>query len=162
MELSTGQAMPDDTRSRAVGSLRALVAAERIDSAQFEGAVAVVLQARTEAELAELLRSLPSPLAMTPAERRRGGPLKLGGGYGRLRMEGRWQVARQTSISVELGSVTVDLTNAEFDDRIVDLKVCIGWGPLGSSCPRVWASRCFVTAAGLSRISDRRLQGFRW
>jgi hypothetical protein len=130
VELSTEQAMSEETRSRAVEALHVLAAAERIDGAQFEIAVADVLRARTEAELAELLLSLPSALAMTPAERRRDGPLKLGGGVGRLRIEGRWQVARQTSISVELGSVTIDLTDAEFDDRIVDLRVYTGWGAI--------------------------------
>ncbi len=130
MELSSGQALSEETRSRAVEALHALLAADRIDSAQFERAVAELLQARTEAELAELLRSLPSVSAMTPAERRRDGPLKLGGGFGRLRFEGRWQLARETSISVELGSVTVDLTDAELDDRVVDLKVYTGWGAI--------------------------------
>ncbi len=130
MELGSGQALSEETRSRAVQALHALVAADRIDSVQFERAVAELLQARTEAELAELLRSLPSVSAMTPAERRRDGPLKLGGGFGRLRIEGRWQLARETRISVELGSVTVDLTDAELDDRVVDLRVYTGWGAI--------------------------------
>ncbi len=130
MELSSGQALSEETRSRAVEALHALVTADRIDSAQFERAVAELLQARSEAELAELLRSLPSVSAMTPVERRRDGPLKLGGGFGRLSIEGRWQLARETSISVELGSVTVDLTDAELDDRVVDLKVYTGWGAI--------------------------------
>ncbi len=122
--------MLEETRSRAVAVLQALLAADQIDAQQFEGAVAELLQVHTEADMAELLRSLPSPVAMTPAARRRAGELKLGGGYGGLRIEGRWQVARQTNISVELGSITVDLTNAEFDDRIVDLKVFTGWGAI--------------------------------
>jgi hypothetical protein len=130
VELSTGQALSEETRSRAVEALHALLAADRIDSAQFERAVADLLRARTEVELAELLRSLPSASPMTPVERQRNGPLKLGGGFGRLRIEGRWQVARQTSISVELGSVTIDLTDAELDDRVVDLKVYTGWGAI--------------------------------
>lgn len=162
VEVSTGQAMPEETRSQAVAVLHAHLAAERIDAQQFEGAVAELLQARTEAELAELLRALPSPVAMTPAERRRGGKLKLGGGYGRLRIEGRWQVARETSISVELGSIMIDLTAAEFDDRIVDLKVFTGWGAIRVIVPTVWTSTWFVTAAGLSRGSDPRHQDSRW
>jgi hypothetical protein len=135
VELSTGQALSEETRSRAIEALHALVVADRIDSAQFERAVAELLQVRTEAELAELLRSLPPASAMTPAERRRDGPLKLGGGFGRLRIEGRWSVARQTSISVELGSVTVDLTDAELHDRVVDLKVYTGWGAIRIIAP---------------------------
>lgn len=128
--MSTGQALSEEMRSRAEEALYALLAADRIDSAQFERTVGELLQARTETELAEVFRMLPSPSPMTPAERRRDGPLTLGGGFGRLRIEGRWQVARQTSISVELGSVMIDLTDAELDARIVDLRVYTGWGAI--------------------------------
>jgi hypothetical protein len=130
VDLSAEKALSEETRSRALEALHALVVADRIDGAQFERSVAELLHTRTEAELAELMRSLPSASPMTPAERLRDGPLKLGGGFGRLRIEGRSQVARQTSISVELGSVTIDLTDAELDDRIVDLKVYTGCGAI--------------------------------
>jgi len=81
-------------------------------------------------QLAQIISVLPSPVAMTPAERRRAEPLKLGGGTGRVRIHGTWQIARQTSIRAELGSVTVDLSHAELDDRIVDLSVYTGWGAI--------------------------------
>jgi hypothetical protein len=39
-------------------------------------------------------------------------------------------VARQTHVSAELGSVRIDLTEAEFDDRVIDLHVYTGWGSI--------------------------------
>jgi hypothetical protein len=53
-------------------------------------------------------------------------PLKIHSGVGRLRLTGRWQVARQTNISAELGNVRIDLTGAEFDDYMIDLHVYTG------------------------------------
>jgi hypothetical protein len=39
-------------------------------------------------------------------------------------------------VSADLGSVTLDLTSAEFDDRIIDLHVCSGWGSITIIVPR--------------------------
>jgi hypothetical protein len=96
--------------------LHALVAADRIDLPQFEAALARLLAARSEAELAAVAQAPPPPVAMTPPERRLARPLRISG-TGRLRLRGRWQLASQTTVRAELGSVTADLTNAEFDDR---------------------------------------------
>jgi predicted membrane protein len=54
----------------------------------------------------------------------------------RLRLGGRWQVATETHVSADLGSVTLDLTAAEFDDRVVDLHVYTGWGNITIIVPR--------------------------
>jgi hypothetical protein len=43
VELSTGHALSEETRLRAVEALQALAAADRIDSVQFERAVAELL-----------------------------------------------------------------------------------------------------------------------
>ncbi|MGN6175411.1 MAG: hypothetical protein ACTHPS_21055 [Streptosporangiaceae bacterium] len=48
----------------------------------------------------------------------------------RLRLTGRWQVARETHVSADLGSVQIDLTEAEFDDRVIDLHAYTGWGSI--------------------------------
>jgi hypothetical protein len=72
---------------------------------------------------------------MTTPERQLSKPLKIRGGTGRLRLYGRWQLARQTSVRAELGSVTVDLTDAVFDDRVVDLSIYTGWGPITIIAP---------------------------
>ena len=115
-------------RDHGIGILRELVVAGALDFDQFESAVAGLLAARTDAELAAVVQALPSPVRITPPERRLSEPLRLRGGFGPLRLAGRWQVAAETHVSVELGSVTIDLTDAEFDESVVDLHVYTGWG----------------------------------
>jgi Cell wall-active antibiotics response 4TMS YvqF len=55
---------------------------------------------------------------------------------GRLRLAGRWQLARQTHVSADLGSVQLDLTEAEFDGHVIDLHVYSGWGSITIIVPR--------------------------
>ena len=76
------------------------------------------------------MRSLPAPVEFTSPDRRLARPLKIRGGMGRLRLAGRWQIARETHVSVHLGSVRLDLTEAEFDGHVIDLHVYSGWGSI--------------------------------
>lgn len=115
-------------RSHALEVVRLLMHAGRIDVARFETAAAGLLEAHDEAELAAITGSLPAVVSLTPPGRRCAEPVRLGGGYGRLRIDGRWQVARETHITTELGGMTIDLCDAEFDDLHVDLSVYTGWG----------------------------------
>ena len=122
--------MRDDAQQRATEFVKERYAAGDIDAAQLDAGVAGVLAARTDAELAEVVRSLPQPVALTSPERRLTKPLEIHSGIGRLRLMGRWQVARETHISADLGSVRLDLTEAEFDDHVVDLHVYSGCGSI--------------------------------
>src|SRR6516162_2575160 len=120
----------DDAQRRATEFVKDLYAAGDIDAAQLDAGVAGVLAARSEAELAGVVRSLPAPVALTSPDRRLAKPLEINGGIGRLRLTGRWQVARETHVSAELGSVLIDLTEAEFDDHVIDLHVYTGCGSI--------------------------------
>jgi hypothetical protein len=126
----------DDGQRRATEFVKGLYAAGDIDAAQLDAGVAGVLAARTEAELAEVVRSLPAPVALTSPDRRLARPLEIRGGMWRLRLTGRWQIARETHVSADLGSVLIDLTEAEFDDRVIDLHVYTGWGSITIIVPR--------------------------
>ena len=42
---------------------------------------------------------------------------------GEVRLEGRWQVSRLTKIDTGMGGVTIDLSQAEFDDWDVEIAV---------------------------------------
>ena len=129
--------MPEgDAQRRATEFVKDLYAAGDIDAAQLDTSVAGVLAARTEAELAGVMRSLPVPVALTSPDRRLTRPLEIKGGMGRMRLTGRWQIARETHVSADLGSVLIDLTEAEFDDRVVDLHVYTGWGSITIIVPR--------------------------
>ena len=123
-------ALADGATAQAVEVLRAMAGRDQISVLDFEQAVAAVLEVRNEEELVAVIESLPSPIAMTPAARRVSQPLRIRGGVGRVRLDRRWQLARQTRVSAELGSVLVDLSTAEFDESVVDLDIYTGWGSI--------------------------------
>ena len=126
----------EDAQRRASEFVKDLYAAGDIDEAQLDAGVAGVLAARTEAELARVVRSLPTPVALTSPDRRLDRPLEIHGGIGRLRLAGRWQVARETHVSADLGNVLIDLTEAAFDDHVIDLHVYTGCGSITIIVPR--------------------------
>lgn len=126
----------NSAQRRAMEFLKDLYAAGDIDAGQLDVGVAGVLAASTEAGLAEVVRALPAPVALTSPERRLTKPLEIQGGIGRLRLEGRWQIARETHVSADLGSVRIDLTQAEFDDNLIDLHVYSGCGSITIIVPR--------------------------
>ena len=128
--------MSKDARYRVTEFLKGLYAAGRIDEDRFDRGVAELLAATSDAEVAEVVRALPPPVALTSPDRRLGQPLEIHSGMRRLRLAGRWQVARETHLSADLGSVRVDLTEAEFDDRVIDLHVYTGWGSITIIVPR--------------------------
>jgi Cell wall-active antibiotics response 4TMS YvqF/Domain of unknown function (DUF1707) len=128
--------MQEDARTRATEFLKDLYAAGDIDADRFDAGVAGLLAATSDAELAGVVRSLPPPIALTSPDRRLDQPLEIHSGMRRLRLGGRWQVARETHVSAGLGSVKIDLTEAEFDDRDVELHVLTGWGSITIIVPR--------------------------
>jgi hypothetical protein len=107
-----------------------MLADDRLELADYDRAVEQVLVARSETELGQVLRSHPAPVTLTAADRRLDQPLKIRGGTGRLRLDRPWQLAKQTSVRAELGSVMIDLTQAQFDERTIDLNVYTGWGTI--------------------------------
>lgn len=126
----------DDTQHRATEFVKELYAAGSIDAAQLDSGVAGLLAARTDAEVAAVMRSLPAPVALTSPDQRLTRPLEVRGGIGRLRLTGRWQIGTETHLSADLGSVRIDLTDASFDDHVIDLHVYTGWGSITIIVPR--------------------------
>ena len=55
---------------------------------------------------------------------------------GEVRLEGRWQVSRLTKIDTGMGSVTIDLSQAEFDDWDVEIIVHTHMGAITVIVPR--------------------------
>jgi hypothetical protein len=129
--------MREDAQERAAEFVKELYASGEIDRDRLDTGVAEVLAARSEAEVAEVVRSFPAAVALTSPERRLAKPLEIHSLYGRLRLAGKWQVARETHISADLGSIRLDLTEAEFDDHVVDLHVYSGCGSITIIVPRV-------------------------
>ena len=153
--------MREDAQQRATEFLKELYATGDIDATGFDTGVTGLLAAKTEAELAEVVRSLPGPVALTSPDRRLAKPLEIHSGLGRLRLAGQWQVAAETHISADLGSVRLDFTQAEFDDHVIDLHVYSGAEASRSSFPGVSASRPSGTEAESTRGWTRRCPGSR-
>lgn len=121
--IEPGPPVADEVRQRAIDAAQHQVATGRVDLETFQHAVDGLLAARSEEELASVVRSLPPPVAFTSPGRRRHEPLQITTPMGEARLEGRWQVGRHTTVETGMGSVTIDLTEAEFDDWEVEIGV---------------------------------------
>jgi hypothetical protein len=152
--------MNEDAQRRATEFLKELYAGGSIDADRFDAGVADLLAARTDAQLAEVVRSLPSPVALTSPDRRLAKPLEIHSGMRRLRLTGRWQVARETHVSADLGSVKIDLTEAEFDDRVIDLHAYTGWGSITIIVPRGVAVQIIRHRGGVDSRLEPPVPGF--
>ena len=78
---------------------------------------------------------------------------------GRLRLAGRWQIARETHVSADLGSVRLDLTEAEFDGHVIDLHVYSGWGSITIIVPRGVAVQIVHHKGGVDSRLDPPVPG---
>jgi hypothetical protein len=70
---------------------------------QFEAGIADLLAAKTEAELAGVLRSLPPPIALTSVDRQLAEPLEIHSGTGRFAWKGDSR-SPWGSITISFGS----------------------------------------------------------
>lgn len=157
---SRGQVMREDAQHRATEFLKELYATGDIDAIGFDTGVTGLLAAKTEAELAEVVRSLPGPVALTSPDRRLAKPLEIHSGLGRLRLAGQWQVAAETHISADLGSVRLDFTQAEFDDHVIDLHVYSGCGSITIVVPRGVGIQTIRHRGGVDSRLDPPVPGF--
>jgi len=125
----------EDLQQRAIGFLQGLLASGKVDLDRFQEALDALLGAHTQAGLASVIRSLPSPVEFTAPARRRQEPLEISTSMGEVRLEGHWQVSRLTKIDTRMGSVTIDLSQAEFDDWDVEIVVHTHMGDITVIAP---------------------------
>jgi hypothetical protein len=158
--MNRGRVVRADDQQRAAEFVKQLYAAGGIDEAGFEVGIARVLGATTDAELVEVVRSLPPPVTFTAADRRLSRPLEIHSGTGRLRLAGRWQLAAETHVSADLGSVRLDLTDAQFDDHVIDLHVYSGWGTITIIVPHGVEVQIIRHRGGVSSRLEPPVPGF--
>ena len=84
----------EDLQQRGIDFLQGLLASGKIDLDRSQEALDALLGARTQADLALVVRSLPPPVEFTAPARRRQEPLEISTSMGEVRLEGRWQVSR--------------------------------------------------------------------
>ena len=153
-------AISEEIRQREIEVLKRLLVSGKVDQEAFEGALESLLGARTYAEFASVVRDLPPPFEFTPALRRRQEPLEISTSMGEVRLEGRWQVGRLTRISTGMGSVTIDLTEAEFDDWDVEIIVQVHMGQIAVIAPRGLDVRLVGTSGAVSGGLEQPIPGF--
>jgi hypothetical protein len=124
-----------ELQQRGVNFLQGLVVSGKLDLDRFQELLDALLGARTHAEFASVVRSLP-PVELTPPTRRREEPLEIATSMGEVRLVGRWQVSRLTRIDIGMGAVVIDLTEAEFDDWDVEIVVHTKMGSITVVAPR--------------------------
>ena len=132
----TGPPISEDLQQRGIDYLKELLASGKVDLDRFHEALDALLGAHTHADLASVVRSLPPPVEFTPPERWRQEPLEISTSMGEVRLEGHWQVSRLTRIDTGMGSVTIDLSQAEFDDWDVEIVVHTHMGAITVIVPR--------------------------
>ena len=152
--------MRAEDKQRATEFVKDLYATGGIDEMHFEVGIARVLGATTDAELVEVVRSLPPPVTYTPAGRRLTRPLEIHSGLGRLRLAGRWQLAAETHVSADLGSVRLDLTEADYDADVIDLHVYSGCGTITIIVPRGVDLQIIRHRGGVSSQLEPPVPGF--
>jgi Cell wall-active antibiotics response 4TMS YvqF len=126
----------EELRQRGINVLQGYLASGKMELDSFAPALDGLLGVRTEAEFASAMRSLPPPVDITPPGRRRQEPLEITSSMNAVRLEGRWQVGRQTNVSTGMGAVTIDLSEAEFDAWDIELVVHTEMGAITVVVPR--------------------------
>ncbi len=126
----------EDARQRGIDFLQGLLASGKVDVDRFREGLDALFGARTQAGVASVVRSLPPPVEFTAPARRRREPLEIATSMGEVRLEGRWQVSRLTTIGTGMGAVTIDLSQAEFDDWDVEIVARTHMGDITVIVPR--------------------------
>lgn len=147
-------------QNEATEYVKKLYAAGDLDDEGFVAGLAGLLRAKTDDQLADVVRTLPPPVSLTAADQRLAEPLRIRSGMRRLRRHGCWQLGAETHVSADLGSVWLDLTEAQFDDHDIDLHVSTGWGAITIIVPRGVGVQVIQARGGLRNELDPPIPGF--
>jgi Cell wall-active antibiotics response LiaF, C-terminal len=150
----------EDLQQRGIDFLQELLATGKVDLDRFQKALDAMLAVHTHAAFASVVRSLPPPVEFTPPARRRQEPLKISTSMGEVRLEGRWQVSRLTKIDTGMGDVTIDLSQAEFDDWDVKIVAHTNMGTITVIVPRGLEVRPVGKSGAVKSALDPPIPGF--
>jgi hypothetical protein len=150
----------EEVRQRGIELAQELHAVGKLGLDQFHLALDRLLAVRTEPDFVAVIRSLPPPVEFTPPALRRQEPFEISVGMSEVRLEGRWQVGRATKISTGMGSVTIDLTQAEFDEWDVEIVVHTGMGEITVIAPRGFDIRQVGRSGAITTVIEPPIPGF--
>ncbi|MFI9149915.1 DUF1707 domain-containing protein [Streptomyces sp. NPDC053367] len=160
----------DADRERVAEILRDALAEGRLDMAEFEERLEATYQARTYGELTPITRDLPAPgavsLGKAPAEpgswaaRIVGGEGSSTGAFavlGGFQRKGRWTVPRKFTCFAFWGGGELDLREADFADREVEIKCVAVMGGMQVVVPP--GVEVVVRGVGIMGGFDHREEG---
>jgi hypothetical protein len=149
MEPQTGDGVPEPTPAAAspepvsdrdrvavIARLHDLVASGDLGLEQFSASLEQVLAADSETELETAVVGLPSIVRLTPSWRKLSQPVVLDAGIYRLELGGGWQLGADTTVKTNTAKVRLDLTEATWDARDVQLHLQSGTGNMEVIVPR--------------------------
>jgi uncharacterized protein DUF1707/cell wall-active antibiotic response 4TMS protein YvqF len=142
----------DEEREETVAALREHAVAGRLPLEEFAERVSSAYVARTNAELAELVRDLPSRGA--PASRRRPTSFVLSL-FGSSEREGRIRVGRRVACVALFGNVDLDLRQATLEHDVVTIVALGMFGAIDIYVPE----GVEVDLHGLALFGHKRVQG---
>ena len=148
----------DAHRDAALALLRETLATDDLSLDVFSSAVSAIYAAESLADISAVVQRYAPPVRMTPAERRLKEPLVVETTSGTLRLVDSWQVPATTRVSCGSGRVHLDLTDAEFDQQIVDFDLRTQSGTIEMVVPHA-ADVQFVRMKGRSGSVDNRITG---
>jgi hypothetical protein len=82
------------------------------------------------------MAGLPSIVRLTPASRKLSQPICLDAGIARLDLGVGWQLARDTTVKTNTARVILDLSQASWDSRAIDLHLQSVTGKIDVIIPR--------------------------
>ncbi|MFI0895508.1 DUF1707 domain-containing protein [Streptomyces sp. NPDC020983] len=123
--------LTDDDRESAVRRLRDAYAAGHVPHEEMDERLGRALTARTPADLATAVASLPAEPA-APEEP----AVTIAAATGRIRRGGAWRLPRRLKVESAFGKVRLDLSRAVFPHPVLDLELALGTGSARITVPR--------------------------
>jgi hypothetical protein len=133
---SSPQPVSDSDRVAVIARLHDLVANGDLGLEQFSASLEQVLAADSETELETAVAGLPSVVRLTPSWRKLSEPVVLDAGIYRLELGSGWQLGADTTVKTNTAKVRLDLTEATWDARDVQLHLQTGTGNMEVIVPR--------------------------
>jgi hypothetical protein len=138
----------DDDRQRVLERLRDALSEGRIDAADFDHRAERTLQARTEADLAEVAADLPDQAG--------GEVVELRGVFGSVKRRGRWVVPGTLRLHRRMGSVELDFTEADIRHPVVRIELDTIGGSIELRVPESASVSLDAVAVTLGSVEDHR------
>jgi Domain of unknown function (DUF1707) len=119
-----------EDRDRVVEQLRVAAGDGRLTLEELDERLERALSARTEGELASLVTDLPAPAAGTRAAPAAKDLVRIQVAASSTRRDGPWALPRALDVSVDAGTVVLDLTNAVISEPTLRITVAVRMGTL--------------------------------